>query len=89
MYDQTSLNRLFDLPVSPLAAEVVAQSVGGSQTRVLPVSIEKNILKRIRKLVNAGILLYIIDFSTIQQNKTNIVYQICLNGGVGINADPI
>lgn len=72
IYDQTSLNGLFDLLVSPLAVEVAAQSVGGSQTQVLPDDIEITILKRVQKLVNACILLYINDFSTIHPNKISI-----------------
>lgn len=83
IYDQTSLNGLFDLLVSPLAVEVAARSVGGSQTQVLPVDIVNIILKRLRKLGNACILLYIIDFSTIHpnkisiKNKSNTVYRTC------------
>lgn len=83
IYDQTSLNGLFDLLVSPLAVEVAVQSVGGSQTQVLPDEIENTILKRVKKLVNACIFLYIIDFSIIHpnkisiKNKSNSVYRIC------------
>lgn len=66
IYDQTSLNGLFDLLVSSLVVEVAAQSVGGSQTQVLPVDIENTILKRIRKLVNACILLIFQQFIRIK-----------------------
>lgn len=66
IYDQTSLNGLFDLLVSSLVVEVAAQSVGGLQTQVLPVDIENTILKRIRKLVNACILLIFQQFIRIK-----------------------